>query len=104
MSFSIKDFCERAAETAEDMLYYWSSGNRTEVDFLVQLPSEIVPIEVKSETRVSGKSLAVYSKYYEPKHRVRLSMNNLKYNDGLLSCPLPLTDWMIDKFILKDNI
>lgn len=80
---------------SDDMLYYWSSDNKAEIDFLIQLSTEIVPIEVKSETRISSKNLSVYTKKYEPKHRIRLSMNNLKTNDGLLCCPLPLTDWAI---------
>lgn len=74
--------------------YYWSSGNKAEVDFVLQLKDDVVPIEVKSETRVSGKSLSVYSSKYNPPCRVRFSTNNLKLNDGLLSCPIPLTDWL----------
>lgn len=76
------------------MPYYWSSENRAEVDFLIQRISDIVPIEVKSETRISGRSLSVYSNKFNPRLRIRFSMNNLKENDGLLSCPVPLTNWI----------
>lgn len=76
------------------MPYYWSSGNKSEIDFVLQIKSDIIPIEVKSETRISGKSLSVYSNKYTPSYRIRLSMNNLKENDGLVSCPIPLTDWL----------
>lgn len=75
------------------MPYYWSSENRAEVDFVLQLPTEIVPVEVKSDTRISGKSLSVYTNKFEPQLRIRFSMNNLKENGGLLSLPIPLTDW-----------
>lgn len=84
--------------------YYWSSENRAEVDFLLQTKLGIVPIEVKSEARISGKSLSVYTKKYEPKLRIRYSTNNLKINDGLLSIPIYLADWtsvLIDKVALK---
>lgn len=74
--------------------FYWSSGNKAEVDFIWQMDSGVVPIEVKSETRISGKSLSVYSKQFKPPVRVRISMNNLRENDGLLSCPIPLSDWL----------
>lgn len=74
--------------------FYWSSGNKAEVDFIWQMDSGVVPIEVKSETRISGKSLSVYSKQFKPPVRVRISMNNLSENDGLLSCPIPLSDWL----------
>ena len=76
------------------MPYYWSSGNKSEINFVLQLKSDIIPIEVKSETRISGKSLSVYSNKYTPSYRILLSMNNLKENDGLVSCPIPLTDWL----------
>lgn len=77
----------------DDAPYYWSSDGHAEVDFLLPLPTEIVPVEVKSARRISGKSLSVYAKKYLPTRRVRFSMNNLQQNEGLLSCPLPLADW-----------
>jgi len=61
--------------------FYWSSEGRAEVDFLLQLDSDIIPIEVKSGTKVSGKSLAVYNVKYSPRMRIRTSMNNYCYND-----------------------
>ncbi len=73
---------------------------RAEVDFLLQFPQGIVPVEVKSEQRLSGKSLSVYTKKFLPERRIRFSMNNLQYDDGLLSCPLPLADWL-DKLLAK---
>ncbi len=27
-------------------------------------------------------------------YKIRFSMNNLKENEGLLICPIPLTDWL----------
>lgn len=80
------------------MPYYWSSENRAEVDFLLQFPTEIVPVEVKADSRISGKSLSVYANKFAPDLKIRFSMNNLKINDGLLSCPIPLADW-IDKIV-----
>lgn len=76
------------------MPYYWSSENRAEVDFLLQFPTEVVPVEVKADSRISGKSLSVYANKFAPALKIRFSMNNLKINDGLLSCPIPLVDWI----------
>lgn len=78
------------------MPYYWSSENRAEIDFILQLPTNIVPVEVKSDTRISGKSLSVYTNKFNPTIRIRFSMNNLKENDGLISCPIPLADWIYE--------
>jgi hypothetical protein len=62
---------------------------------LLQLRTDIIPVEIKSEHRVSGKSLSVYNKKFAPRCRIRFSSNNLQLNDGLLSCPLPLADWVV---------
>lgn len=81
-----------------DMPFYWTSGNRAEVEFIADFGSDIVPIEVKAENCVSGRSLAVYNDKHKPKCRVRFSMLNLQANDNLLSCPIPLADWVV-KFL-----
>lgn len=82
--------------------FYWTSGNRAEVEFIADFGSDIIPIEVKAENCVSGRSLAVYNEKHEPRHRVRFSMLNLQTNGNLLSCPSPLSDWLI-KFISVRN-
>lgn len=74
---------------------YWTSGNKAEIEFLLELAGSVVPVEVKSATRISGSSLASYTNRYHPALRVRFSMNNLQYNGGLLSVPLPLADWLL---------
>lgn len=78
--------------------YYWTSGNTAEVEFVIQHQSEIIPIEVKAEGNVCGKSLTVYNNRYQPKHRVRFSANNLQQNDNLLSIPSPMACWLM-KFL-----
>ena len=74
---------------------YWTNEKpKHEVDFLIQVGNEIVPVEVKSGEVVHSKSL----KYYADKHaetiplRVRYSLKNLKLDDGVLNIPLYLAD------------
>ena len=76
-----------------DKPYYWTSGNTAEVEFVTQLGAEIVPMEVKAENRISGRSLSEYTRKYNPHYRIRYSFQNLQYNGGLLSCPSPLACW-----------
>lgn len=79
----------------EDNSYaYWTSQGRAEIDLILQRGGEIIPVEIKAEDNVSGKSLSVYIGKYEPKNIVRISMQNLKQNDRLLNCPLPLACWL----------
>lgn len=78
--------------------YYWASDATAEVEFVVQWGEDIIPIEVKAEECVSGRSLSEYNKRYAPKLRIRFSMLNLQYNSGMLSCPAPLAAWL-DKLL-----
>ena len=78
-----------------DLPHYWTlRGNKAEVDFLIQDGLRILPIEVKSDDRISGKSFAEYDKKYQPELRIRFSMKNLKRDGNLVNIPLYLADWM----------
>lgn len=76
------------------MPYYWSSEAKAEVEFVIQWETEIIPIEVKAENCISGRSIVVYNDRFHPKHRVRCSFLNLQYNCGMLACPSPLAEWI----------
>lgn len=71
---------------------YWASGNKAEVEFIVQHGSRVIPIEVKSGTSITGKSLIEYNKKYSPELRIRFSMLNIKKDDNLINLPLFLAD------------
>lgn len=80
--------------TLKDTLpYYWSPDSRAEIEFVIQWGEDIIPIEVKAENCVSGRSIVVYHEKYHPKHRIRFSFFNLQYNCGMLSCPSPIAGW-----------
>ena len=68
--------------------YYWSSGNKAEVDFVIQAGVNNVPIEVKSEENVKARSLAEYRKKYEPTISVKTSMKPDIREGGVLNVPL----------------
>ncbi len=80
---------------------YWTSGNKAEIDFLIQDGNDIIPIEVKSDSTVTGKSLTLYNKEFQPKVRVRYSLKNLKQDGGLLNIPLFMADYMKKLIALK---
>lgn len=81
--------CE-LVKSVDETLYYWSSGNTAEVDFILQSGSEIVPVEVKSERNVKARSLAEYRKKYMPKYSVKTSMKNETNGEEVLNIPLYL--------------
>jgi len=77
---------------------YWSSGATAEVDFTIQRANDIIPIEVKSDENVRGKSLTLYNQEYAPPIRVRFSLKNLKIDDNLINIPMFFADHL-NKFI-----
>ena len=88
----------------DDLPRYWTSGNSAEVDFVIQYKNEIIPIEVKSDENIKSRSLQMYHQKYNPKLRIRFSLKNLSYQDGLLNIPHFMSDYTkeIIKFILND--
>lgn len=72
---------------------YWRSGNKAELDFLVQYKNSIIPVEVKSDENIRSKSLAFYRKEYDPAISIRFSLRNLKRDEGLINIPLFMVDY-----------
>lgn len=69
-------------------LRYWTSGNASEVDFVIQIGEEVIPIEVKSADNVKSKSLNVFVKNYRPSYSLRISSRNFGYENGIKSVPI----------------
>ena len=74
-------------------IYYWTSGNVAEVDFVLQYQNNIIPIEVKASTNIKSKSLISYSNKYEAPIKIRYSLKNLSLDKGLLNIPLFMVDF-----------
>lgn len=68
-------------------LFYWKD-NASEVDFLLQKESEIIPIEVKASTNTRSRSLKEYIRQYHPKYSIRISKKNFGMSEGIKSVPL----------------
>jgi len=56
---------------------YWRTTGKAEVDFILQLNSEIIPIEVKSQTKIR-KSYLSFLKTYKPKTGVVFTEKEFK--------------------------
>ncbi|MBQ2379742.1 MAG: ATP-binding protein [Akkermansia sp.] len=55
--------------------YYWATSNsQTEIDFLVQMGLDMVPLEVKAETNLQSKSLKAFCKKFRSRRAMRVSM------------------------------
>ena len=69
------------------------ANRAAEVDFVIQHQNHIIPVEVKSDVNVKSRSLSVYQEQYRPKLRIRYSLKNLSYKDGLLNIPHFMADY-----------
>ena len=77
--------CELYPKAKE--LYYYNF-DRYEIDFLIKIDGDIIPIEVKSGRRSSSKSLNEYIKKYKPKYSIRISAKNFGFENNIKSVPL----------------
>lgn len=70
-------------------VFYWSAQRATaELDFLVQLGINVVPIEVKAEENLQAKSLKSFVEKYNTKVNVRTSMSDYRKEEWLINIPL----------------
>jgi len=82
----------------EGLPRYWRSGNKAEVDFLIQYQNKIIPVEVKSDENIKSRSLIVYRQNFAPELSLRFSLRNLRKEEGFLNLPLFMVDYA-GKFI-----
>lgn len=69
--------------------HYWGTLNRGEVEFIVRDGrGDVIPIEVKSGTNVTARSLVAYRTKYQPRYAVRVSARNFGIEGNLRSVPL----------------
>ena len=70
-------------------IYYWSAKRATaEIDFVIQLGIDIIPIEVKSEENLQAKSLKTFVEKYKTTKNIRTSMSNYRKEESLINIPL----------------
>ncbi|MDR1798441.1 MAG: ATP-binding protein [Bifidobacteriaceae bacterium] len=67
---------------------YWTSEGKAEVDFILQLDSDIVGVEVKAGHRTQSKSLGVLANRYRVAYSIRFSAKNFGAAGGIRPVPL----------------
>ncbi|MEA2012951.1 MAG: DUF4143 domain-containing protein [Verrucomicrobiota bacterium] len=71
-----------------EKIFYWTSKSDAEVDFVLRVDNNILPIEVKSGMDRNIKSLRSYYDKYKPEHIIRLSPRNFDKNGEFLNIAL----------------
>ena len=86
-----EQFVCQELQLLEDIdIAYWANEApaRAEIDFIIQVGMQIIPLEVKSTTNLKAKSLSVYREKFQPKIEVRTSLADYKKSDNLYDIPL----------------
>jgi predicted AAA+ superfamily ATPase len=52
-------------------LLYWRDDNRAEIDFLLDRPEGIIPVEVKAGSNKKSASLSRYLKIFSPPYAIK---------------------------------
>lgn len=72
-------------------VFYWSAEKGTaEVDYIIQLNGNNIPIEVKASENLQAKSLKTFIEKYNTKINVRTSLSNYRKDERLINIPLYL--------------
>lgn len=69
-------------------LYYWQLGSYYEVDFVINIDGDIIPVEVKASDNITSKRLNYYIERYKPKYAIRVSTKNFGFSNNIKSIPL----------------
>jgi len=69
-------------------LFYWKDRGESELDFLLQKEDRIIPVEVKTGSRIKSRSLSVFIEKYQPDYSIRISSKNFGFENKIKSVPL----------------
>ncbi|MBI4687643.1 MAG: ATP-binding protein [Nitrospirae bacterium] len=81
----------------ERSLYFWArekKGSMAEVDYVINIGADIIPVEVKSGKEGWLKSLRMFIEEKNSRLGIRLSQDKLSYYDKILSIPLYMAEQM----------
>lgn len=69
--------------------YYWSAPHSSgEIDFIVQLDGDVIPIEVKAEENLRAKSLGIFCRENSLTNAVRFSLSGYRRESWFTNIPL----------------
>ena len=80
--------CLELVKLLQNEVFYWTSGNEAEVDFILQYNNDIVPIEVKSGSNKNTQSLRFFQSKNKTKYLFRTSPRNFIKSENFINLPL----------------
>lgn len=88
---------QQLACSGYELYYYAAETSSGEIDFVVQLGTEVIPVEVKAEENLQAKSLREFCKKYHPATAIRTSMSGYREQEWMTNVPLYTLIHYLDK-------
>ena len=85
------EFMESMDNRIRGQLFYWHNegkGTSSEVDYIIQRNTKIIPVEVKSGKTGKMKSMLIYLKQHKAEYGIRLSLENFSKYDNIKIIPI----------------
>lgn len=98
----IENYIGNVLSKYTNKLFYYHR-NTTEIDYLFQLGTKVIPIEVKSGTNTKAKSLNVYQSLYNPELAIKVTRNNYSINQNFTNVPLYLFEIYLCNLLDAEN-
>lgn len=83
-----ENYVAQTLKAKDYSLYYYENNSRAEIDFLLNIEDEIIPVEVKAADNTTSKSLSTYMSRYNPKYAIRISSKNFGFSNNIKTIPL----------------
>lgn len=94
---------EELKSSLDISVFYWSnSEGSSEIDYIIELENNIIPIEVKAGVNLQAKSLKTFIKKYNSLVNIRTSLREYKKEKNITNIPLYMIG-NIKNIITKDN-
>ncbi len=91
--------CQELTPMYREQLYYWSADNSIgEIDFVLQLKTTVVPLEVKAAENLKARSLRAFCDKYELRG-VRTSLSGYREQEWMVNVPL----YMIREYLQEKS-
>lgn len=98
-----ENYCLNHLKIIYNQFIFYHTFDSYEIDYVIQTKNEIIPIEVKAGRKINNTSLNQYNKKYNPKLRIRFSMQNLSLDGNLLNVPLFMIEYLPELIELAIN-
>ncbi|HEY5510349.1 MAG TPA: DUF4143 domain-containing protein [Prolixibacteraceae bacterium] len=69
-------------------LFYWKNVNTAELDFVLQIEGQVIPVEVKKGLRTKSVSMTMFVKKYNSPYAIRISGKNFGYENQIKAISL----------------